>query len=95
LIQFISRVDVGGRDIAVFADERTEFCRERAGDAFEFGLAVFRGVDDDTAFPTAVGDVDDGTLVDHPPGERLHFVTGDVRVIADTALVGAAVTVEL
>src|SRR5262249_59213244 len=52
-------------------------------------------IDDHAALGAAVGDVDDGALPGHPHRQRFDLVQGDVWVVPDAALGGAAIDVVL
>jgi len=85
------RVDVGGRDVSLGADEDADLGRVAPGERLELLERELLGVDDDAALAAAVRDPDDRALPGHPHGEGLDLVDADVLVIADAAL-GRATT---
>jgi hypothetical protein len=83
-------VDVRGGDVHVGTDEVLQLVDETQRDVLDLLLRVGGGVDAHPALGPSEGDVHDGRLPGHVGGQRLEEVEGDVLVVADPALVGAA-----
>src|SRR5206468_4100780 len=79
-------VDVGGRHVALGAEQVGEIGRVAAGQALQLAARHLRGVADDAALAAAEGDVDDLALPGHPGRQRLDLLERHVRVVADAAL---------
>src|SRR5579885_2469016 len=88
-------VDIGGRNIAMRADNNGDFGRVTTGQAFQFSRAHLLGVADDATFRAAIGNADDGTLPRHPHRQRLDLVQRHLRAVANAALGRATIDVVL
>ncbi len=85
-----SGVDVGGRNVAVRADEAAEGADPAAGEPLKLAGAEVLGVADAATLAAAIGQAHDGDLPGHPRGEGADGVYGLLGVEADAALAGAA-----
>ena len=84
------RVDVGGGDVAVGADDDRDLGGVAAGHALQLAAGHALGVAGHAALAPAVGDVDGRALPRHPGGQGLHLVERHLGVVADAALGRAA-----
>ena len=82
--------DVGCRDVLLGADLVDDLGGVPAGHPLELAARHLLRVADDAALGAAERDPHQRALPGHPHRERLHLVDGDVGVVADPALRGAA-----
>src|SRR5262252_4650112 len=80
------RVYVGGWDVAIRTHEDGDLGREPPRHVLEFAESQLSRIDDDAAFGTTVGDVDDRTFPGHPHRQRFDLVQRHVRVEPDAPL---------
>ena len=81
-------VDIGGRNIAVRADQETDLRGEAARHPLQLPKRELLRINGDAALRATEGDIDDGALPRHPHRQGFHLVEGDVLVIAQAALGG-------
>ena len=78
--------DVGGGDVAVWADQQADLGGVATGEVLQLGAGQGAWVADDAPLGAAEGDVDQGALPGHPHGEGADLVNVGVRVEAQPAL---------
>ena len=84
------RAHVRRHHVGFRADERDHLHREAAGEAFEFAGGHGARITGDAALATAEGQVHQRAFPRHPHGEGGDFAEIDGRVVAQSALGGAA-----
>ena len=78
-------INIGRRNVLLRPDQRQNGAGIAAGHALQFTLRHVLGIAGDSALAAAEGNVHHGAFPCHPRGQRLHFVQGDLGVIADAA----------
>src|SRR5207253_183479 len=83
-------VNVRGGNVFVRADDGGNLVGVAASQVLQLVLGKLVGIADDATFCTSERNVNDGAFPGHPHSERLDFVEGDVGMITNAALAGAA-----
>src|SRR5262249_35795176 len=76
-------INVRCRNVAVRPDKVRDLVGIATGETFQLSLGEMLRIADDPSLRTAEGNIYGRALPRHPRSQRLDFIEGDVRVIAD------------
>src|SRR2546425_11797003 len=80
------RVNIRRRNVPIRPDDWSDFERISSCKSLEFIFRKAFGIANHAPLAAAIRDADGGAFPGHPRGQRLHFIEGYVRMIANAAL---------